>query len=46
MAFSKEEYTNWLASAKMSALKTYVQVTLYRLIGLYLGIFVYIQIHI
>jgi hypothetical protein len=46
MIFSKGEYTNWLCSAKQSALKTYMQVTSYGLCRLYLGIYVYIQIYI
>lgn len=36
MVLSREEHTNWLSSAKWSALKTYI-VTLYELSRMYLG---------
>lgn len=42
----REEYTNWLFGAKWSSLKTHIQVTLYGLKGLYLGIYIYINIHV
>lgn len=44
MTFPKEEYTNWLSSAKGPALKTRIQVVLYRLNVLYLRI--YMDMHI
>jgi hypothetical protein len=42
--FPREEHTNWLSNAKWSTLKRYLQVALYRLNRLYLGI--YESIHI
>lgn len=44
VAFPKEEHSNWLFGAKWSALKIYIQVTLYRLNQLDLRIYMYIHI--
>lgn len=46
MVLSGAEHTNWLPSAKRSALKTYVQAILYEINRLYLQIHMHIQIHI
>lgn len=40
VVFPKKEHTNWLTSAKWQALKTYIQVRLYRLIIIYPGIYI------
>ena len=37
VVFPREEHTIWLSSANQSALKTYIQVTLYGLNKLYVG---------
>jgi hypothetical protein len=42
IAFSGEEYTDWLSSTKWSTLKLYMSVTLYRLRRLYVGMYIYI----
>lgn len=43
--FLREE-NNWVSSAKRLALETYMQVTLYGFNRLYLGLYMYIEIHI
>lgn len=40
----KKEWTDWLSNTEWSALKTCLQVALYRPSRLYLGIYVYISI--
>lgn len=44
VALPRKEHTHWLSSTKWSALKTYIQVTLYAFDRLYWGIDMYIQI--
>lgn len=39
MSLPKEEYTNWLSSANQSALKTQLQVALYRFNRFYIYIY-------
>ena len=46
IALPKEEYSNWVITGKRTALKTYMQVTLYGLNMLYLEIYMYAQIYI
>jgi hypothetical protein len=43
VAFGREEPMNWLSNAKCSALKTYIQVAVYGLNRLYLGIYMYVD---
>lgn len=52
--FLKEGHINWLSNNKFSALKTYIQVTMFRLSRLHLGththkcscIYIYIHIYV
>lgn len=44
--YPREEHTTWLFNTKWSALKTHIQVTLYRLSRLYVGIDINISIYI
>lgn len=46
MALPRERHTYWLSSAKRSAQKIYTEVTLYGFSRLYLGMYMFIQIHI
>jgi hypothetical protein len=39
--FPREEHTKWFPAAKQSALKTFTQVTLYKLNSLQIGIFMH-----
>jgi len=43
--YLREEQTNWLSSMKWSALKTYIQVALYRLNSIYVYICISIDVH-
>lgn len=40
MVLPREEHRNWFSSSKMSALETYIQVTLYKLNRLYLRLYI------
>lgn len=40
----QSKHTTWLSSTTWSALETYMQMKLYTLSGLHLGIYVYIQV--
>ena len=44
IVFPRENKTNWLSNTEWSSLKTYIQVTLYRLNRLYLILCKYMQI--
>jgi hypothetical protein len=39
IVFPEKEHTNWLFSTKEPTLKTYIQITLYRLSRIYLGLY-------
>lgn len=45
LVLPREEHTNWLFSDKQSAQKTYLQVTLYGINRLYLGIYTHTHMH-
>lgn len=45
VVFPREEHANWLFSDKQSAMKTCIEVTLYRLNRLYLEISMYVCTH-
>lgn len=45
--FPREKHTNWLSNTKLSALKTYMQITLYRRVGcIYILSNVHVHMHI
>lgn len=46
LAFPREEHTTWLSNTKGTALKTYIQVTLYRLKRTYMYVYKYVHVYI
>lgn len=46
IVFLRDEHPDWLSRTKSSVLKIYIQITLYRLPWLYLGISVYTHLNI
>lgn len=43
--FPRVVHTNWLSSGEWSFIKTFIQVIVYGLSGLYLGIYIYVNIY-